>query len=185
MVAAGQFDDGEARHSLAFRVVGGAFGEMGLLIILVPLRLADGQGHGQLKAAKEVFEIGGVLAGGVDANVEVRLRMLCVQLFEALLQRCIAGSAFKNGDGLGGRLAIGAQEGNTMAVAGGVDADADTVQMRSRRHKDSPRNERCRRLGGRQDRNVRCEKAREPPPENLRPGDPRDKRSEPHDVPKP
>ncbi len=79
MVAPGN-SDGEARHGLAFRVVGGAFGEMGLLIILVPLRLADGQGHGQLKAAKEVFEIGGVLAGGVDANVEVRLRMLLVQL---------------------------------------------------------------------------------------------------------
>ena len=75
-----------------------------------------------------MFEIGGVLAGGVDADVEVGLGMLLVQLFEAFLQGLIAGAVFEDGDGLGGGLAIGAQEGDAMAVACGVDADADTVQ---------------------------------------------------------
>ena len=79
----GQFDDGEACHGLAFGVVGGAFGEVGLLVILVAFGLADGQGQGQGQAAEEVFEIGGILAGGVDADVEVRLGMLLVQLLQA------------------------------------------------------------------------------------------------------
>ena len=77
----GLFDDGEAGHGLAFGVVGGAFGEVGLLIVLVAFGFADGEGHGQVEAAEELFEIGGILAGGVDADVEVGLGMLLVQLF--------------------------------------------------------------------------------------------------------
>ena len=104
----GQFDDGEARHGLAFGIVGGAFGEVSLLVILVAFGLANGQGDGQWEAAQEVFEIGRVLAGGVDADVEVCLGMLLVQLLEALLEGLIAGAAFEYGNGLGGGLAIGA-----------------------------------------------------------------------------
>ena len=70
------FDDGEAGHGLALGVVGGALGEVGLLIILVALGLADGDGHGQAEAAEELFEIDGVLASGIDADVEVGMRML-------------------------------------------------------------------------------------------------------------
>ena len=72
----GSLDDGEACHGLALGVVGGAFGEVRLLIILVALGLADGQGHGQVEAAEELFEVDGVLAGGIDADVEVSLGML-------------------------------------------------------------------------------------------------------------
>ena len=127
-VALGQLDDGEACHGLAFGVVGGAFGEVRLLVVLVAFGLADGQGDGQGQAAQEVFEIGGVLAGGVDADVEVGLGMLLVQLLQTFVEGLVAGSAFEDGHGLGGGLAIGAQEGDAMAVACGVDADADTVQ---------------------------------------------------------
>jgi hypothetical protein len=97
------------------------------LIVLVAFGLTDGQSDGQGKAAEEVFEIGRVRTGGIDADVEVRLRMLVVQLLEAFLQSRIAGPAFEHGERLGGRLAIGAQERRAMAVACGVDADADTV----------------------------------------------------------
>jgi hypothetical protein len=69
-------DDGEAGHGLALGVVGGALGEMRLLIILVALGLTDGQSHGQVEAAKELVEIGGVLAGGIDAHVKMSMRML-------------------------------------------------------------------------------------------------------------
>ena len=124
----GLFDDGEACHGLAFGVVGGAFGEVGLLVVLVAFGLADGDGQRQGEAAEEVFEIGGVLAGGIDADVEVGLGMLLVQLFEALLEGLIAGVVLEDGEGLGGGLAIGAEEGDTMAVACGVDADADAVE---------------------------------------------------------
>ena len=132
---AGQFDDGEACHGLAFGVVGGAFGEVGLLVVLVAFGLADGQGDGQGEAAEEVFEIGGILPGGVDADVEVGLGMLLVQLLQAFLQGLIAGAVFHDGERLGGGLAIGSQEGDAMAVACGVDADADAVQWSSRRHR--------------------------------------------------
>src|SRR5438067_80916 len=64
----GLFDDGEAGHGLALGVVGGALGEMRLLIILVALGLADREGHGQAEAAEEQFEVDGVLAGGIDAD---------------------------------------------------------------------------------------------------------------------
>ena len=49
---------------------------MGLLVILIALGLADGDGHGQIEAAKEQFEVDGVLAGGIDAHVEMRSRLL-------------------------------------------------------------------------------------------------------------
>ena len=100
----GLLDDGEAGHGLALGVVGGAFGEVRLLIILVAFGLADGEGHGQVEAAEELFEIGGVLAGGVDADVEVGLRMLFVQLLQAFLQGLIAGAVLHDGERLGGRL---------------------------------------------------------------------------------
>ena len=124
----GSFDDGEAGHGLALGVVGGAFGEVGLLIILVALGFADGEGHGQVEAAEELLEIDGVLAGGVDADVEVGLGMLCVQLLQAILQGLIAGAVLHDGQRLGGRLTIGPEEGDAMTVAGGVDADADAVE---------------------------------------------------------
>jgi hypothetical protein len=75
-----------------------------------------------------VFEIGGVLAGGVDAYVEACLGMLLVQLLQAFVQGLVTGSAFEDGQGLGGGLSIGAQERDAMAVASGVDADADTIE---------------------------------------------------------
>ena len=134
----GLFDDGEAGHGLALGVVGGAFGEVGLLIVLVAFGLADGNGHGQAEAAEELFEIGGVLAGGIDADVEMGLGMLFMQLVEAILQGLVAGAVFHHGEGLGGGLAIGPEEGDAMAVASGVDADADAVEGRSGGHGRSP-----------------------------------------------
>ena len=53
-----------------------------------------------------------------------------MQLFESLLEGLVAGVVFQNGEGLGGGLAIGPQEGDTVAVACGVDADTKAVQRR-------------------------------------------------------
>jgi hypothetical protein len=131
-------DHGEAGHGLALRVVGGALGEVGLLVVLVALGLADGQRHGQGQAAEEVFQVGGVLAGGVDADVEVGLGVLPAQLLQALLQGLVAGPAFQDGHRLGGRLAVGAQERDAVAVAGGIATDVDTVQGTNGGHGRSP-----------------------------------------------
>ena len=52
----------------------------------------------------------------------------CVELFEALCRGLIAGVVLQDGEGLGGGLAIGAEEGDAVAVACGVDADTDAVE---------------------------------------------------------
>ena len=69
----GLFDDREAGHGLALGVVGGALGEVGLLIILVALGLADREGHGQVQAAEKQLEVDGILAGSIDAHVKVSM----------------------------------------------------------------------------------------------------------------
>ena len=69
----GPFDDSEASHGLALGVVGGAFGEVGLPIILVAFGFADGEGHRQIEAAEELLEIDGILASGIDADVKMSL----------------------------------------------------------------------------------------------------------------
>ena len=99
----GSLDEGEAGHGLALGVVGGALGEVRLPIILVALGLADGDGHGPVEAAEELLEIGGVLAGGVDADVEVDLGMPAAQLLQAFPQGLVAGAVLGDGERLGGR----------------------------------------------------------------------------------
>ena len=98
---------GEAGHGLALGVVGGPLGEVRLPIVLVALGLADGDGHGDVEAAEELLEIGGVLSGGVDADVEVDLGVLLAQLVQS--DRAGPGSRRGLGDGerLGGRPEVG------------------------------------------------------------------------------
>ena len=62
-------------------------------------------------------------------------------MFEALLEGLVAGVIFENGERLGGGLPVRPEEGNTVAVACGVDADADAVQRSSGgdRHGETPR----------------------------------------------
>ena len=134
----GLLDDGEAGHGLALGVVGGALGEVRLLIILVALGFADGEGHGQIEAAEELLEIDGVLASGIDADVEVGLRMLFLQLLQAFLEGLIAGAVLHDGERFGGRLTIGPEEGDTMTVACGINTDADAVEGRGGGHRRPP-----------------------------------------------
>ena len=82
-----------------------------------------------------MFEIGGILAGGVDANQEVSIRVLLVQQFQSFVQALIASSILRYGEGLGGRSAIGPKERDAMAVASGVDSDADAIETRCIGHR--------------------------------------------------
>jgi hypothetical protein len=68
----------------------------------------------------------------------VRLRVLVVEVLEAFLEGVIAGAIFEDGERLGCRQAIGSQEADAVAVACGVDTDADAVQRRYRGHGGSP-----------------------------------------------
>jgi hypothetical protein len=90
-----------------------------------------------------VFEIGCVLTGGIDADVEVRLGVLLVEGLEAFVQRLIAGPVFQDGEGFGSGRAIGSQEGDPMTVACGVDADAKAVEGRSGGQSRTPETREC------------------------------------------
>jgi hypothetical protein len=64
--------------------------------------------------------------------------MLLVQLLEAFVQSLIAASILQNGERFGGRLAIRSEERDAMAVACGIDADANTVEERDGGHGGPP-----------------------------------------------
>jgi hypothetical protein len=110
-----------------------------------------------------VFEVGGLLPGGIDADVEVGLGVLAGEGLEALLQRLVAGPVLQDGEGLGSRQAIRPQEGDPMAVACGVDADADALEGRGRGYGSPPE----RREGESALGPVRAGGRRERPPGNL------------------
>ena len=153
---------------------------MGLLIILVALGFADGNGQWQSQAAQEAFEVDGILASRVDADMEIRLGMLALQTFELLAQGLIAGLSLHDRDGLSRRLAIRSEEGNAMAVTRGINADADTVEgTRGRRghssHGSTPQEDK--RWEATKDEASDRDGARELPPANLWRGDPCDERS--------
>ena len=135
----GPLDQREAGHGPALGVVGGALGGVRLVVVLVALGLADGEGHGPVEVAEELLEVVGVLAGGVDTDMEVDQRMLSAQLLEAVAQGLVAGAVLGDGERLGGGLEIGPEERDAVAVSGGVDADADAVEGGGGRHGSHPR----------------------------------------------
>ena len=77
------------------------FGEVRLPIILVALGSPTERVMG-CESAEELLEIGGVLAGGVDADVEVDLRMLLANCSRAFPQGLIAGAILGDRERLGG-----------------------------------------------------------------------------------
>src|SRR5262249_34561672 len=95
--------------------------------------------HGQIEAAEELLEVGGVLTGGVDAAVEVDEGVLEAQLLQALAQGLVAGAVLGDGERLGGGPQVGPEERGAMTVAGGIDADADAVESGGGRHGSHPR----------------------------------------------
>src|SRR5262245_35118345 len=121
---------------------------MCLLIVLVAFGLAYGDGHRQRQRAEKAFEIGSILTGGIDADVEVGLGMLLVQPFQALAEVLIALLILQDGQRLGGRLPVGAQKRDAVAVARGVDADADAGLWVRKGHARVSRGEQWRWLGG-------------------------------------
>jgi hypothetical protein len=121
----GLLDEGEAGGTVAFNGIGLAFGEEGLALALVTGRLANGDGRGERQSAQKGLQVGGVLASGIDADVEVYGANALLQTLELVQQLVITLTGFGNFAGWTGGLEILAQEGNVMTIAGGVKADAD------------------------------------------------------------
>ncbi len=57
-----------------------------------------------------------------------RLRMLFLQLLQAILEGLIAGAVLHHGERFGGRLTVGPEEGDSVTVACGINTDADAVE---------------------------------------------------------
>jgi hypothetical protein len=76
---------------------------------------------------QEVEQVVGILAGSVEADDEVDRTVLLGQAFEALPQEGIAGAGLGELQLGSGGLQVVVEEGGVMAVAGGVDANAEAA----------------------------------------------------------
>ena len=74
---------------------------------------------------EEVQQVVGILAGGVEADDEGDGAVAAGDGFEPLAEQGVAGGGLGEGQFVGGGLEVVAEEGGVVAVAGGVDADAD------------------------------------------------------------
>ena len=70
---------------------------MGMVVILVAFGFADGDEQRQIEGSQEVFEIGGVLPSGIDADVEFRVRMFLPKAPQLLFQALITDAGLRHG----------------------------------------------------------------------------------------
>ena len=82
---------------------------------------------GVAEVVQEVEQVVGVLAGGVEADDEGDGAVALGDAFEALAEEGVAGGGLGEGEFVGGGLEVVAEEGGVVAVAGGVDADAEAA----------------------------------------------------------
>jgi hypothetical protein len=136
----GSFADGEARGGAGLDGIGLLAAEEGGAIVLDALRIAAGDGEGSVgerrwrasgvsrgspQPLQEVEQVVGVLPRCIATDDEVNGAVALGDAFEALTELGVAGCGLDEGQFVGRRLQVVAQEGGVVAVARGVDADAD------------------------------------------------------------
>ncbi len=126
----GPFVESIACGGAGFDRIGLLAAEEGGAVVLVALRIAAGDGEGgvdnsTLEGVQEVQQVVGILVGNVETHGEVDGAELGNDLLETGAQLGITGGGFDELQLAGGRLQIVAQESGVVAVARGVDADAD------------------------------------------------------------
>src|SRR5262249_13283818 len=109
-------------------------------VVLVALGIAAGEGErtgcrraggrrvGPGQPVQEVEEVVGIRAGGIEADDEVDRAMLLRETFEALPEEGVAGGRLRELQFGGSGLEVVAEAGGVVAVAGGVDADAEAAR---------------------------------------------------------
>src|SRR5262249_1082545 len=133
-VAGRLLGEGKARRGAGLDGVGLLAAEQGGAVVLVALRVAAGEGKGErgrpgraggrrAQAVQEVKQVLRVLPGDVEADDEVHRPVPLDNTFEALPQEGITRGRLGEGEFVGGRLEVVAEEGSVVTVAGGVDAD--------------------------------------------------------------
>ena len=71
------------------------------------------------------FEVCGVLAGGIDPDVQPCLRVAAMQQVKLLLQLAIPFARLNDGHWLCGRLAVWAEKADMVSIARGINTDAE------------------------------------------------------------
>jgi hypothetical protein len=121
----GVFEESEACGAVAFGGVGLVLRENCFAVVLITNGLAEGDGLGEGEVVEKGLEVGGVLAGDVEADVEMGGGEALLHGEEKLEEALVAGVGFGE---LGGRaevLEAAIEEGDVVAEACGIDADAD------------------------------------------------------------
>jgi hypothetical protein len=122
------FGQGEAGAGTGLDGVGFLVTVDGDAIVLVALGVAAGEaelGLVQAQPLEESEEVVGVGAGGIEADLEVNLAVPAGEIGETLTQARVALGRFGDFQVGGGRLEVGVEEGDVVAVTRGVDADAN------------------------------------------------------------
>src|SRR5262245_16222626 len=125
---AGPFAEGEAGAGAGLDGVGLLGSEDALAIVLVALRVAAGDGEGGAVEAEPLQpgeEVVGIGTGDVESDVEVDAAVPGGELLEALAELGIAGGGLGELEFGRGLLQLLVEEGGVVAVACGIDADAD------------------------------------------------------------
>ncbi len=133
----GPLAEGEARGRAGLDGIRFFGAEQGGAIVLVALRVAARDGdagaaeRGDVRPPRgqpvqEVQQVVGVLAGGVETDDKGDGGVALGDPFEPLPKLAVAVGGLGEGQFVGRGLPVVAQEGGVVAVARGVDADADT-----------------------------------------------------------
>ena len=80
---------------------------------------------GRCQLVQKVQQVVGIGSGHVETNGEGHWSVTLDDALQSLVQEGVAGGGLGEGEFVGGGLEVVAEEDGIMAVAGGVDADAD------------------------------------------------------------
>ena len=120
--------------SAGFDGIGLLGAEEGGAVVFVAFGIAAGDGKGRVdelnwEGVQEVQQVVGILPGDVETHQEVNTAKLADDLLEMRAPLGITGGGFDELQLAGSRLQIVAQESGVVALARGVDADADADQV--------------------------------------------------------
>ena len=94
------------------------------MIILVAFRFADRHRQRQIQRPHKRFEVGRILPGRVNPQMDVRLGMLAVQLFQPPPQLLVPAARLADRQRRRGRLFVIPQKADMMPVPRRVDPHA-------------------------------------------------------------
>ena len=122
----------ERMHARLADGAGLAFGADGFAVVLITRRLAERDGLGKGQLAQKGLEVGGILAGGIEADVEVRGGEALLDAAEELVEALVADVGFRELGGGANGLEVVVEEGDVVAIACGIEADANDNGLGSR-----------------------------------------------------